>query len=171
MSGRERREKLVNILKMRTEPVSGTELARSLGVSRQIIVQDIALARAENYEILSTTKGYILYEPKSRKLSRNFCVKHTTEQIGDELMTIVIHGGNIRNVVVCHPIYGKIATDLIISTARDVEEFVKKVQAGNKPLKELTDDVHYHLVEAESEEILNEIEEALKEKNYLIPDR
>jgi transcriptional regulator of NAD metabolism len=36
------------------------------------------------------------------------------------------------------------------------------------PLKELTDGVHLHTIEADSEQILDHIEKALKEKGYLI---
>jgi hypothetical protein len=36
------------------------------------------------------------------------------------------------------------------------------------PLKELADGVHLHTVEADSEEILDRIENALQEKNYLL---
>ena len=34
------------------------------GVSRQVVVQDIALLRTEGYPIVSTAKGYLLNEPK-----------------------------------------------------------------------------------------------------------
>ena len=43
-------------------PVSGAALAKSCEVSRQVIVQDIALLRAVNKNILSTNKGYVLYD-------------------------------------------------------------------------------------------------------------
>ena len=43
MEGRERRERIIDILKNSDEPLSGTALAARLKVSRQVIVQDIAL--------------------------------------------------------------------------------------------------------------------------------
>ena len=61
MDGDRRREAILELLKTEAEPLSGTALARQMGVSRQIIVQDIALLRATNKNILSTNKGYILY--------------------------------------------------------------------------------------------------------------
>ena len=46
MKGEERRKQLLNILSSSNNPVSGGTLAKELNVSRQIIVQDISLLRA-----------------------------------------------------------------------------------------------------------------------------
>ena len=43
----ERRGHIVEQLRASAAPVSGTALAREAGVSRQVIVQDIALLRAD----------------------------------------------------------------------------------------------------------------------------
>ena len=51
MSGSERRKQIVQFLTQRTEPVSGTALAKEFGVSRQVIVQDIALLRSSEITI------------------------------------------------------------------------------------------------------------------------
>lgn len=168
MEGSERREKLLGILNNCKEPISGTELARKLGVSRQVIVQDIALLRAVNKNILSTTKGYILYYQEKQKVNRCFLMKHTTEQIEDELLTIVDNGGKVLDVIVSHEIYGEISTNLIISNRQDVYDFVAKINHKKTiPLKELTDGIHLHTVEADTEAILDNIETALRRKNYL----
>ena len=58
-----RREKIIEIMSNQKEPVSGSDLAKKFSVSRQVIVQDIALLRATNKNILSTNKGYFLYNP------------------------------------------------------------------------------------------------------------
>lgn len=172
MEGNKRRENLIKILTNRTEPVSGSELSKILSVSRQIIVQDIALLRASDYNILSTTRGYLLYRSDSPKVKRVFKVKHTNEQIEDELCTIVDNGGKILDVLVIHEIYGEIATELIIRNRQDVYDFVKKVEEKKiVPLKELTDGVHLHTIEAESEAALDRIEMALKEKHYLYVEK
>lgn len=168
MEGNKRREQLMKILQENGEPISGGELSRLLGVSRQVIVQDIALLRASDINIISTTKGYLIYQVDSPTVKRIFKVKHTTEQIEDELCTIVDNGGKILDVLVTHEIYGAITTALIIRNRQDVYDFVKKVKEKKiVPLKELTDGVHQHTVEAESEETLNRINNALKEKGYL----
>lgn len=170
MEGAKRRDKLISILSNRKDdPISGSDLAKILGVSRQVIVQDIALLRAVNKNILSTTKGYLLYYQEEQKVNRCFLVKHTNSQIEDELCTIVDHGGKVLDVIVMHDIYGEIRTDLIISNRKDVYDFVTKVnEKRTVPLKELTDGTHLHTVEADNEEILNDIELALKEHGYLV---
>lgn len=169
MEGNIRREQLLKILNNATEPVSGGELSRLLGVSRQVIVQDIALLRASNVNIISTTKGYMVYPLEQNKVKRVFQVKHTDEQIEDELCTIVDNGGKILDVLVKHEIYGEITTSLIIRNRQDVYDFVSKVNAKKiVPLKELTNGLHHHTVEADSDEVLERIEDALARKGYLI---
>ena len=98
--GEMRRMNILEILNNRTTPVSGTELAGKLGVSRQVIVQDIALLRADNKEIMSTYKGYILHSPDkdSREYMRVLRVNHGTEDTLDELQTIVDYGGRVLDV-------------------------------------------------------------------------
>ena len=169
MEGQERREKILELLNLSDEPISGSEFAKKLGVSRQVIVQDIALLRAVNKNILSTTKGYMLYHRENQKVNRCFPVLHTTDQIEDELCTIVDNGGKILDVIVSHNVYGSISADLIISTRQDVYDFVDKVNSKKTvPLKELTHNQHFHTVEADSEQILDRIELGLKQKGFLI---
>ena len=60
MNGEERRNQIVDILKHSSSPVPGTQLAQILDVSRQVIVQDIALIRAKNIDAFSTNRGYVL---------------------------------------------------------------------------------------------------------------
>ena len=60
MNGDARREEILDILEKAQSAISGDNLADIFEVSRQVIVQDIALLRASNYEILSTNRGYLL---------------------------------------------------------------------------------------------------------------
>ena len=166
-----RREKIIEIMSNQKEPVSGSDLAKKFGVSRQVIVQDIALLRATNKNILSTNKGYFLYNPGKgpQKPKRSFCVQHTTEQMQDELYTIVDYGGKVLDAVVEHDIYGQITVDLMLCNRMDVDEFMEKLLGNTaRPLKELTGDIHFHTIEAESDRILDLVEEGLKEKQFLI---
>ena len=48
MTGVERREKLLSMLAKSKEPIAGAEMAKRLSVSRQVIVQDIALRENAN---------------------------------------------------------------------------------------------------------------------------
>ena len=172
MTGEERRKKIIELLTTSEDPVSGAELARRLNVSRQVIVQDIALLRAVNRNIISTTKGYILYYQELQKVNRCFLVKHTDGQIEDELCTIVDNGGKGLDVIVVHEIYGEMSTGLIIKNRQDVYDFIDKLKAHKTvSLKDLTGGIHLHTVEADSEAILDSIERKLREKNYLVEDK
>jgi len=169
MEGEERRKKLLEILTEANEPVSGSALAKMLSVSRQVIVQDIALLRAVNKDILATTKGYVLYEPKIEKHTREFSVHHKDSEIKDELYTIIDNGGKVLDIIVFHEVYGQIRTDLILENRKDVDVFCQRMENGNsKPLKIVAGDAHIHTVEATSEVILDNIYRALNEKGYLI---
>lgn len=57
MTGSERRTAIINQIKNSTVPVSGKALAAQYAVSRQVIVQDIALIRAAGHEIISTNRA------------------------------------------------------------------------------------------------------------------
>ena len=141
-----RREKIIEIMSNQKEPVSGSDLAKKFGVSRQVIVQDIALLRAEDKKILSTYRGYVLdrESEKKRKCIRVFCVCHSTKDTQDELQTIVDYGGHVLDVAVDHPLYGQIRADLIINNRLDVAEFVDRMNRYNaQPLKVLTGDYHF----------------------------
>ncbi len=171
MEGDERRKRILEILHDKSQPISGSELSSMLGVSRQIIVQDIALLRATDKNILSTNKGYILFDEKlyMNRKKRIYKVKHKDEEISDELNTIVDCGGKILDVVVEHDIYGQISVDLIINSRADVDAFMKDIMKNKtKPLNDLTHGVHYHTVEAETEDTLEQIENELDRKGYLI---
>ena len=172
MDGDKRRKEIMELLNTEKDPLSGTSLAKRLGVSRQVIVQDIALLRATNKNILSTNRGYILYgkqEEDKMTCKRVVAVKHTDEQMRDELYCIVDAGAKVLDVIVEHELYGQISVDLFINSRRDVDEFVEKLLSNTaRPLKELTGDIHFHTIEAESDRILDLVEEGLKEKQFLI---
>lgn len=170
MTGYERRMRILNKLQETDTPLSGTALAKSFQVSRQIIVQDIALLRAENYGILSTNKGYLLrsLNNENTQPKRVFFVKHSTDQVLDEFNTIIDLGGKVLNVAVEHELYGQICVDLLIETKYDAEDFYSNLMAcRDNPLKVLTDDYHYHTVSAPSERLLDLIESDLRRKGYL----
>jgi len=169
MEGKDRRKQIEELLKSHKTPMSGTELAGMFGVSRQVIVQDIALLRAENKDVLSTNKGYLLFSPQEEKGKKAVIrVKHNFEETFDELRTIVEMGGKVRDVTVDHDIYGQITVDLIINDTHDVDEFIATMKKSkSKPLKVLTDDVHYHTIYAPSDKVIDIIKDELRMKGYL----
>ena len=169
MDGAERRKQILELLDGAATPLSGTQLARHFGVSRQVIVQDIALLKSRTPSILSTHRGYILQRPGTLA-ERVFWVRHTNAQIEDELNTIVDYGGKIRNVVVEHEVYGMITVDLVLNSRKNVRDFVERLeQAQAKPLKDIAiDGEHGHLVLAETKAELDQIGTALQAKGYLV---
>ncbi|MCI8633524.1 MAG: transcription repressor NadR [Lachnospiraceae bacterium] len=171
MDAAQRRERIIAMLDESDRPISGSEFAKRLGVSRQVVVQDMALLRAANRNILSTNKGYIHFNPGLKKQQKRRCIKvcHHTAQIKDELYTIVDAGARVLDVMVEHSIYGSISVDLLIENRQDTDEFVKKIETGDtRPLKELTDNVHYHTIEAASEAVLDLAVSNLRKKGYLM---
>ena len=168
MDGKARRQEIIRLLQQTAQPLSGGALAKQLGVSRQVIVQDIALLRTE-YSILATAQGYLLYVAPGRGHQRAYLVKHSTDAISDELTAIVSLGGRILDVIVEHDVYGQLQADLNLSTIRDVELFCQRLQnSSSGPLFPISAGVHLHTVEAESEDILDQIESSLEEKGYLL---
>ena len=166
-SGRGRRERIVELLRASELPLSGGALAREVGVSRQVVVQDIALLRAAGYEVISTNRGYVL--AGTGEVSRLLKVCHTDDQLEAELCAVVDLGGCVKNVVVQHRVYGRLEADLNIRSRRDVGRFLEDMRSGrSSPLKNITSNYHYHLITADSEETLDLIEQALKEKKILV---
>lgn len=166
MNTAERRKQLIRLLSQSVQPVSGAALAQECGVSRQIIVSDMA-ALKEEYPILATSRGYILSKPPAAV--RVLKLVHTDEEIEDELSTVVQNGGRVRDVFVWHKIYGKIEAPLKIQTALDVADYMESLKSGrSRPLKNVTYEYHYHTIEADTEEILDQVEQALDKKGYLV---
>lgn len=171
LDGTSRRIAIMEYLNNKSIPVSGTELAKQFGVSRQIIVQDIALLRAENRNILSTNKGYVLFHPQDKRngYTTVVMVKHTAAQTLEEMQAIVDFGGSMLDVSVEHDLYGQIQVDLVINDMQDAEEFCTKMKhSKSKPLKELTEGCHYHTIKAPSEKALSLIKQELREKGFLM---
>ncbi len=166
MSGEERREEILKLLRNAKTPISGRELANRLDVSRQVIVQDVALLRAAMHKITSTNTGYLLSE--NENFTRVYKVSHTDEQAEEELTLIVDLGGMVEDVFVYHKAYGLLRAELQIKSRMDVEKFMSDIRSGKSSLlKNVTSGYHYHTVSASSEAILDVIQEKLKDKGFL----
>ena len=159
MVGEIRRKEILEYIANSITPVSGAALARRFQVSRQVIVQDIALLRAKDWEILSTNRGYLMNHPKS--VERIFWVCHNGEQIEEELHAVVDLGGVVVDVAVQHQDHGELRASLNNRSRRQVKQFLEDIQSGrSKPLTNLTSGHHCHKICAESEEILDMIQDA-----------
>ena len=166
-SAQTRRGRIVSDLVGSKKPLSGAALAKELGVSRQIIVQDIALLRANGHDIVATNRGYVLAPPREPQVfTRRFKVHHGEDQTIDELETIIDLGGTVKDVMVNHRVYGKVTASLGLKSRRDIARFAEDMRTG-RLLMTVTSGYHFHLVSAESEEALDDIEKALADKGYL----
>jgi len=169
MKAQERRKTIINILLSEDRPIPGGELSEKCGVSRQIIVQDIAVLKGQGFDILSTHNGYLVQ--KSPFKDRVFKVKHSTEQTEDELSTIVELGGTVVDVFVWHKVYGKMSAPLNIFSELQIKQFIEGIRAGKSTeLMNITGGYHYHTVRAEKEETLDLIAEVLSKKGYIAPE-
>ena len=166
LNGQERREKIISILKNSTQAVSGTELAKQLNVSRQVIVQDMALIRANGLDIISTHYGYILKDDKT--VSRVFKVFHTDEQVEEELNLFVDLGGKVEDVFVYHKVYDVIKAPMNIKSRMDVKKYMANISSGKSTqLKNLTSNYHYHTISADSADVLDMIQQELSDRGFL----
>ena len=127
------------------------------------------MLKGTGYDILSTHNGYIIQ--KSPLKERVFKVYHTTEETEDELTTIVNLGGTVVDVFVWHKVYGKMTAPLNIFSSLHIKQFIEGVRSGkSSELMNITGGYHYHTVRAESESVLDEIGQALINKNYIVPE-
>lgn len=167
INGEQRREQLLKQLSDSSTPVSGTSLAAAYHVSRQVIVQDIALLRAAGHRILSTNRGYLCQT--SLSVTKVFHVRHTNEEIEEELNIMVDCGCTVLDVFVHHKVYGPFRAPLMIHSRKEVQDFLEHIQSGfSAPLNNITSGYHYHTVEADSEEILDLLEQKLQARGFLI---
>lgn len=166
MSGEQRRERIIEIIKNSASPVSGTALAKMVDVSRQVVVQDIALIRANGVDIISTNRGYVIGD--SGKVSRVFKVIHTEEQVEEELNLFVDFGGIVKDVFVYHKVYNVLKADMNLKSRADVRKYLGELASGKSSLlMNVTSGYHYHTILADDEETLDIIQEELWAKGFL----
>lgn len=169
MQSKERKKSIIDMLKNSDEAITGEKLADAFGVTRQIIVRDMAVLKAEGNPIISTARGYMIEKEKQNPVRKRLKVCHEAEKMEDELTTIVDLGGKVLSTYVNHPVYGNIGEALNIKSRRDIKLFLDHInETGCRPLLHLTNGVHEHVIETENETSMEEICLALKEKGYLI---
>lgn len=147
-------------------PISATQFGEECGVTRQVIVKDIALLSAEGTPIISTNRGYVLAQPSS-KPRRVFNVQHQPDDVERELSLIVDLGGHVLDVQIDHEVYGTITAKLDVHSPVQLREFLDEF-APSHALARLTNGYHRHVVEAESESVLDDIELALHDAGLLV---
>ena len=167
MKANQRRAEILSLIGNSRNPVTANFLSEKYSVSRQVIVQDIALLRAQGYGVISTNRGYVLGTGLGAE--RVFKCRHSFEELVEEGELIINLGGRIEDITVNHRIYGKISARLGLYNRMHVEELYRSLVTGaSKPLMSVTDGYHYHTVSADSEEVLDEIENSLRKRGFLI---
>lgn len=167
MKAERRREEILSLVGNAENPIPAGVLAEKFAVSRQVIVQDIAILRANGYGVTATNRGYVL-NVKLRP-SRVFKCRHSLEEIIDEGELIIGAGGRIEDIFVNHRVYGRISARLDLITRTHVEELCRSLVSGaSKPLMSVTAGYHYHTVSADDEDALDKIEVLLRDRGFLI---
>ena len=167
MKADERRKRILQNLQDSEGPVSAGRLAGLFGVSRQIIVGDVAILRAAGSDIIATPRGYILNVQAEGILRRIPC-RHSSEDMYKELQIMVDNGCLVKDVIVEHPVYGQLDGELNISTRHDVSEFMRRVkQKDASPLSDLTGGIHLHTVLFPDQEAYERVVQNLREAGFL----
>jgi transcriptional regulator of NAD metabolism len=166
----ERRRQIVAWMRAHGAPVRGGELAKRLRVSRQCLVQDIAILRAGGEEIVATPRGYRLPKTSDRHRAHRaiLACQHEPERTEEELNILVDHGVKILDVVVEHPLYGELRGSLMLESRTDVQDFLEQVKTERAALlSSLTGGVHLHTVEASRPEMISRAKTKLRARGFL----
>ena len=168
MDSKKRREDIFLRLTKSNKPIKGIEFASIYNVTRQIIVKDIALLRAEGNKIISTPDGYMVVK-KENKFRSLIVVSHDESRMKEELEVIIKYGGSVEDVIIEHPLYGDIRATLMIKNLNDLNKFIYKYN-NNKTnlLSLLTNGIHIHTISCDSEENIELIKNELNERGYIV---
>ena len=171
MIAAQRRNTILSLLAESEQPISASALAQRCGVTRQVIVGDIALLRAGGSNISATARGYVLVQENSGTLRRLACC-HSAADTAAELNAMVDCGCTVVDVSVEHPVYGEITVALGLSSRYDVELFLQRMSSTEaSPLSSLTEGVHLHSILCPDEERFVRLTEKLSYLGFLMNDK
>ena len=168
MTAEERRAGILSRLKASAAPVSANALAAEFGVSRQIVVGDVALLRAAGAEILATPRGYAAMR-EAGFLRRTVACVHSAAETERELCIMVDNGCTVHDVIVEHPVYGQLAGALDLRSRYDVAQFLARSD-GAAPLSSLTDGLHLHTLLCPDEDAFLRVKKELAAAGILLPE-
>lgn len=158
-----RREHVLKSLHHATHALSASKLAQMHGVSRQVIVGDIALLRAAGEAIIATPKGYITQTFPVQN-TYTVAVIHDASRTREELELLVSLGVTVLDVRVDHPLYGELNGSLNIHTTDDIDAFLLK---DSPLLSTLTQGLHLHNLVCRDDAHFKTVKEALNHANFL----
>ena len=165
MTAEQRRQEILTLLEQTDTPLSAAALAHRFSVSRQIVVGDVALLRAQGREIVATARGYVIPAPAG--LVRQVACRHTAAQTREELDAMVDCGCTVIDVTVEHPVYGQLTAPLHLSSRLDVDQFMKRMD-GAAPLSQLTGGVHLHTLSCPDETAYEHLLQLLRQRGFLV---
>ena len=168
MDAKERRSAILQLLRNRTAPVTGAELAARMGVSRQVIVGDIALLRASGAAITATPRGYITERGRGGLRRTVACIHNRPEGMEKELNIMVDNGCTVLDVVIEHAVYGQMTGELRLTNRHDVRQFMERIRSEQaSPLSALTGGIHLHTILCPDEEAYERTVRELDEAGIL----
>lgn len=151
--GAGRRAAIAALLEVAETPVSAACLAARLGVSRQVIVGDIALLRAGGADITATPRGYVMERGRGGLRRTVACIHNRLDGMETELNIMVDNGCTVLDVVIEHAVYGQLTGELRLSNRHDVRQFMDRITAEQaSPLSALTGGIHLHTLLCPNEE-------------------
>lgn len=156
-------------------PVSASRLAAELGVSRQVIVGDVALLRAQGHDIIATARGYTCHSMPQLLEAGHFIGKvacrHDSGEMQAELYLMVDLGASVINVIIEHELYGEITGQLNLKTRDEIDQFMLQYESSDtKLLSELSDGVHLHTVACRNKAHFDQLCQELNSKGYLLAE-
>jgi transcriptional regulator of NAD metabolism len=166
-----RRQRVLELLREARRSITGSELSASLGVSRQAIVNDMAILRAAGEPIGGSPQGYRWRGEQMSGVFATLACRHDREGCQKELETLVAHGVAVLDVVVDHQLYGEVRADMNVWTHRDVQRYMEVLHTSPvEPLSALTGGVHAHHVRAPDDVALGSARSDLALLGFLLDD-
>lgn len=169
MDAATRRRAIADALAASDGPVAASALGERFGVSRQIVVGDVALLRASGMEITATPRGYLLGSGMDAGARRTVACVHGFEGMERELNIMVDNGCTVLDVVIEHAVYGQLTGELHLKSRRDVQEFMSRSRAnGGSPLSTLTGGIHTHTLLCPDEAAFERCRDELRAAGILL---
>lgn len=168
LNAAQRRAEIARILQDGAAPVSASALAARLGVSRQVVVGDVALLRAAGTEILATPRGYRL-ERQTAGVRCTVACRHDDARLKDELYLVADCGCGVLDVIVEHPVYGQLSGQVQVFSRADADAFCAALaHSAAEPLCRLTDGVHLHTLSCPTTAHRDAVQAALQAGGFLL---
>ena len=169
MNSEERRIRIKKQLIESSQPLTGTELAAVHNVSRQVVVQDMAVLRASGIDVQAGPRGYKILSSTLDEQRTVVAVLHTPAETEEELNILVDAGVEVLDVIVEHDIYGEIRGSLLLTCRDDVKRFLERIrQSHSILLSEITGGVHLHTITARSSDRLERAIKLLRVRGFLV---